>query len=61
MNQKELFWISVTVFLTILAWMFIDIYRIKSNVPVNTGLQNLQIVDFKLDTRVLQVLKDKTP
>lgn len=61
MNQKELFWISVTVFLTIVAWMFVDIYRIKAQKPIETGLQSLQAVDFKLKPEILKLLKEKNP
>lgn len=61
MNQKELFWISLTVFLTILAWMILDIYRIKTTLKVDTGLNSLQVVDFTLKPEVLKVLKEKNP
>ncbi len=61
MNQKELFWISVTVFLTIVAWMLIDIYKIKTTTKVDNGLGSLQTVDFTLKPDVLKLLKEKTP
>lgn len=61
MNRKELFWISITIFLTIITWLLVDIYRIKTRSSSDMGLQNLQIVDFKVDTKMLKVLKEKTP
>ncbi len=61
MNQKELFWISLTVFLTILVWMFLDIYRLRTTVKVDNGLESLQVIDFKLKPDVLKVLKTKNP
>lgn len=61
MNQKELFWISITVFLTIFAWMLVDIYRVKTQTNVESGLRSLQTVDFKIKADVLKILKEKTP
>ena len=60
MNQKELFWISLTVFLTIVAWMLLDIYRVKTQTKVE-GLKSLQTVDFTIRPDILKVLKGKTP
>lgn len=61
MNQKELFWISITIFLTIVAWMALDLYRAKTKISVNTGFSSIQRVDFKLNTDIINSLKDKNP
>lgn len=61
MNQKELFWISVTVFLTMIAWMILDIYKAKSGVLIDPGLKKVQAVDFTLKTDILNILKEKSP
>ncbi len=61
MNQKELFWISITVFLTIFAWMLVDIYRVKTQTTVESGFRSLQTVDFKIKADILRMLKEKTP
>lgn len=61
MNQKELFWISLTVFLTIVAWMLLDIYRAKTHINIDSGLGSVQTVDFSLKTNILEILKEKTP
>ena len=61
MNQKELFWISVTVFLTIVAWMILDIYRVKTQTTIESKLQSLQTVDFKIKPDILEVLKERNP
>ncbi|MBI4225820.1 hypothetical protein HY612_01785 [Candidatus Roizmanbacteria bacterium] len=61
MNQKELLWISITVFLTVVAWMLLDIYRIKTQINIESGLKSLQTVDFTLRSDVLKMLKEKTP
>ncbi|NMB84489.1 hypothetical protein GYA28_04380 [Candidatus Roizmanbacteria bacterium] len=60
MNQKELFLLSVMIFMTILAWMLLDVYRIKMTEstanPTFTNIKNI-----KLDGKVLEVLKEKSP
>lgn len=61
MNQKELFWISVTIFLTMIAWMILDIYQVKTKTTVESGLKSVQTVDFTIKTDILNILKEKTP
>ena len=61
MNQKELFWISVTIFLTMIAWMILDIYKVKTKTTVESGLKSVQTVDFTIKTDILNILKEKTP
>lgn len=60
MNQKELFWISVTVFLTIVAWMIFDIYKAKIAVPVESQIA-IPVSHLQLDANTLQIIKQKTP
>ena len=61
MNQKEVFWISVTIFLTMIAWMILDIYQVKTKTTVESGLKSVQTVDFTIKTDILNILKEKTP
>lgn len=61
MNQKELFWISVTVFFTIVAWMILDIYMVKTKTTVESGFESMQKVDFTIKSDILKILKEKTP
>ena len=61
MNQKEVFWISVTIFLTMIAWMILDIYQVKTKTTVESGLKSVQTVDFTIKTDILNLLKEKTP
>lgn len=60
MNQKELFFISITIFLTIVAWMLLDVYRAQTSsfeMPVMSSEQ----VNYKIDPGVLNQLKQKQP
>jgi len=60
MRQKELFIISITVFLTILAWILVDIYKSKSETTVSQQFSIGKTVQYKMDPAVLQKLKNKT-
>lgn len=59
MNRKELFWISVTVFLTIVSWMMLDIYKVKISADSGSGMMNIVKINFKIDPEILDVLKKK--
>ena len=61
MNQKELFWLSLTIFLTIVAWMILDIYKVKKQTKVESGLESLQTVDFSFNSDVLELIKERSP
>lgn len=61
MRQKELFIISITVFLTILAWILVDIYKAKNETTVSQQFSIRKAVQYKMDPAVLQKLKNKTP
>lgn len=61
MRQKELFIISVTVFLTILAWILVDIYKAKDQTTISQQFTIGKAVQYKMDPVILQKLKNKTP
>jgi hypothetical protein len=61
MNKKELFYISITIFLTIVAWVIIDAYKI--NLATQAEKEDLSLIRKKidLDVSVLKTLKEKKP
>lgn len=61
MNQKELLIISVTIFLTIVSWMLVDIYKVKtiSNPSASTNYASDTV--GTLDGEVFKMLKEKQP
>ena len=61
MNKKELFWLSLTIFLTVVAWMILDIYKIKSNIVLDKEIYSSTIIKYKIDPNILKKLKDKIP
>lgn len=60
MNQKELFLISSTVFLTIVAWVVFDLYGIKKSTPTDAEIDSVRL-DYSIDTKVFEVLRNKIP
>ena len=61
MNQKETFWISITIFLTIVAWMILDIYKARKKTTVESGLKSVQTVDYTFNPEILQIIKERNP
>ena len=61
MNHKEFFWISITIFITIVIWMAVDIYRAKTQITVESELKSLETVNFSVKSGILQRLKEKNP
>jgi hypothetical protein len=60
MNKKELMWISLTIFVTIIAWLVIDIYQIKRSSDFGNSVQPLSI-NPELNKKIITILKTKTP
>lgn len=60
MNQKELFFISLTVFLTIIAWVVFELYGIKQTTPTDAQIDSV-VVNYTIDTKVFEILKNKVP
>ena len=61
MKQKELLVISVSIFLTLIAWMVIEIYAIQTKDEVSKIIAPLKQPKVTIDQKVLQDLKQKTP
>ncbi len=60
MKQRELFIISITIFLTIVAWMLLDIYKVNANVTVGSEFKIGPAVNYRIDPQTLQQLREKT-
>lgn len=60
MNQKELLVLSLTIFLTIVVWVGTDLYIIHKTTPTNKEIDSISL-QYKIDIKVLETLKAKTP
>lgn len=61
MNKKELFFISVTIFLTIVSWVLIDAYKVDLAIQVEKQELSLISKKINLDISILKILKEKKP
>jgi hypothetical protein len=59
MNKKEVLVISIGIFLTVAAWMIIDIYRAHQQPILNVEIRQVRFPPVKLDLSVLEKLKLK--
>jgi len=61
MNRKELYILALGVFLTIIAWMIIDVYHISESKYINSEIPPIEIPQFKVDTNIFPTLAVKKP
>lgn len=59
MNRKEFLIISIVVFLSVVAWMIIDIYHVKNQPEIEREIKPVQNSNFKIDSDVLNILEQK--
>jgi hypothetical protein len=60
MNQKELLVISLTIFLTIIAWVISELYLIRKDTPTEEQIESVSL-NYSIDTAVLDALESKVP
>ncbi|MEN9327569.1 MAG: hypothetical protein RI947_377 [Candidatus Parcubacteria bacterium] len=58
MNQRELLILSVGIFLTIVAWMIIDLYHVKTNNSFDTALRPVTIPHYSINSKVFNSLNE---
>lgn len=60
MNQKEILFISLTIFLTIVAWSISELYIIHKSTPTEKQIESVKL-EYAIDTTILDILENKTP
>lgn len=60
MNQRDILIISVTIFLTIIAWVILEIRAISQDTPTSEEIQSAA-VEYTINTDILDVLEKKVP
>ncbi len=61
MNKKELFILSITVFLTVIAWTVADILHTTTR-ELDTEVKSLQkIRSYQLDKSIFDIIESKQP
>lgn len=59
MKNKEFLVIVIGIFFTIIAWMVIDLYHIKTNKAVGTDVKPVTLTKFDEYKSILDTLKSK--
>jgi hypothetical protein len=60
MNQKEILFISFTIFLTIIAWSISELYIIHKSTPTESQIESVKL-NYSIDTKILDTLQEKVP
>lgn len=61
MNRKEFLVISIGIFLTIVAWIIIDIYHIKSSEQKTTDFKPTTLTNYEINKKILDLVIEKKP
>jgi len=59
MKSRELFIISLGVFLTIVAWMLLDVYHIQSKINEQIHIKPAEVPNYVMDKGIIDILKQK--
>lgn len=60
MKQKELLIIAITIFLTVVAWVMLELKAIKEQTPSDTQIESYSL-DYNVNTDILEILEKKQP
>lgn len=59
MKRKELLYLSICVFMTIVAWLTADLYHSANQKTVQENIANPILLQYKIDPEVLKLIEDK--
>jgi hypothetical protein len=59
MNKKELLFLSVGIFLTVVAWLIADVYHAANRVTTRTKIEVPTFPKYEISGDVLKVLLEK--
>lgn len=60
MKRKEIFLLSIGVFLTVICWLIADIYHVSTEDKIKSRITLPQINQYKISKELLETLKNKT-
>ncbi len=59
MNKKELLFISIGIFLTVIVWMIADIYHASIEDKIKDKIELPNLKNYLIDKKVLEIIKNK--
>ena len=60
MKHREIYLLAVTVFLTILAWVLLDLKNVNENTPTDSQIDSFSL-KYNIDIGILDKLQLKRP
>lgn len=60
MNKKEVLFLSIGIFLTVVAWLIADIYHAATEEKIKTKIDIPTLSNYKISKEILKTLKNKT-
>jgi hypothetical protein len=61
MNRRETFLISITIFLTVIAWVIYDLFQVSYKEFSSQNFQNILQVKSAFSKKIIEVIKEKQP
>lgn len=61
MKPREILIISIGIFMTIIAWVVIEIYKVNNSQIVEETMQLPTVKKYEVDLTVIDKLRNKTP
>lgn len=61
MSRKEVFFISLTIFFTVLAWVVYDLLRIRYKQFSSQNFERILQAPSSFSTKTIEILKQKEP
>ncbi|MGB9882937.1 MAG: hypothetical protein ACPLRN_00245 [Microgenomates group bacterium] len=59
MNKKEVLFISIAIFLTIVAWMIADLYHASTEEKIKTKIEVPDLKKYNINQQILEKIKSK--
>ena len=57
MKRKELLILSIAVFMTIISWVVIEVYKVKNSQIIEEDIQLPEVKRYNIDTSIIEKLK----
>lgn len=58
-NKKEIFILSLTIFLTVIAWVIYDLLTIKYQEIIKEDFNEILVTESKINSEIINFLKNK--
>lgn len=59
MNKKELLFLSIGIFLTVVAWLIADVYHAATEEKIKIRIEIPTLDNYKINKELLDIIKNK--